>query len=255
MKRAWRWIMSVLFVVVNALMMGLLGILFLPWAALSPRGALTACKLYCKWVRLSARLLVGIRWQVRGTVPSGECLVVAKHQSFLDVIMIFDALPQPRFIMKRELLWTPVIGLYAWRLGCVPVARGQRGKAIKRMMADVKSGRVPPGQLVIYPQGTRVKPGDYKPFKVGSFVLYKQLAQPCSATGTNSGLFWPKGTMLRTPGCAVIEFLEPIVPGMEQAPFMARLEVEIETTSNTLMRAAGYDKPLPEPRAHGPAAT
>ena len=72
MRLAWRWIMSVFFVVVNALMMGILGILFLPWAALSPRGALTACKLYCKWVRLTARLLVGIRWEVRGNVPSGD---------------------------------------------------------------------------------------------------------------------------------------------------------------------------------------
>ena len=170
----WRWLMSILFVVVNAVMMLILGIVFLPWAVVSPKGALTACKLYTYWVRFTCRWMVGIRWEFRGDTPTEECLVVAKHQSFLDIMMIFQAVPKPRFIMKRELLWTPIIGIYAWRLGCVPVARGKRGAAIKKMMADVKSGRVEPGQLVIYPQGTRVKPGGYRPFKVGSFVLYKQ---------------------------------------------------------------------------------
>ncbi len=248
MVKIWRWIMSILFVAVNAVAMAILGIVFLPWAALSPQGALVACKAYTYWVQFTARWMVGITWELRGEVPEEESLVVAKHQSFLDILVIFQALPRPRFIMKRELLWTPIIGLYAWRLGCVPVARGKRGAAIKRMMEDVRSGRVPPGQLVIYPQGTRVKPGDYKPFKVGSYVLYDQLGQPCVPTATNAGLFWPKGTMLRKPGHAVVEFMPRLEPGMAQAPFMAHLENEIEAGSNALMREAGYDGELPKAR-------
>lgn len=238
---AWRWLMSVLFVVVNGVMMGIMGIVFLPWAALSANGAQKTCLMYTYWVRFTARWMVGIRWDIRGEVPEGECLVVAKHQSFLDILMIFQVLPQPRFIMKRELLWTPVIGLYAWRLGCVPVARGKRGQAIKSMMADVKSGRVAPGQLVIYPQGTRVKPGDHLPYKVGSYVLYNQLGQPCAPVATNAGLFWPKGTMLRKPGTAVIEFLPMIAPGKKQAEFMPALEEAIESQSNVLMAEGGFN--------------
>lgn len=247
MRLLWRWIMSVLFVVINALAMLILGLVFLPWAAFSPTGALTACRAYTWWVRFTCWAMIGLRWEWRGEIPQEECLIVAKHQSFLDIIMIFQAVPRPRFIMKRELLWTPIIGLYAWRLGCVPVARGKRGAAIKRMMADVKSGRVAPGQLVIYPQGTRVKPGDYKSFKVGSYVLYDQLSQPCVPTATNAGVFWPKGTMLRKPGRAVVEFLDVIAPGAEQAGFMAGLERDIEEKSNALMREAGYDGELPDP--------
>lgn len=237
----WRWLMSFVFVVVNALMMGLMGIVFLPWALFDPRGAQAAAKLYTHWVRLSARLLVGITWEVRGDIPRDECLLVAKHQSFLDILIIFQTVPHPRFIMKRELLWTPVIGLYAWRLGCVPVARGKRGAAIKKMMADVQSGRVTPGQLVIYPQGTRVRPGDYKPYKIGSYALYSQLGQDAVPVATNAGLFWPKGTMLRKPGHAVVEFLPRLTPGMAQKPFMERLEQEIEGKSDALMREAGFE--------------
>ena len=236
-----RWIMSILYVAQNAVMMLAMGIVFLPWAILSPKGAMTACKSYARWALWTARWMVGIRSEVRGEVPTGAVLVPAKHQSFLDILMIFNAVPQPRFIMKYELLFTPIIGIYAWRLGCVPVKRGKRGAAIKAMFADVESGRVAPGQLVIYPQGTRVPAGHYRPYKVGPFVLYKQTGQDAVPVATNAGLFWPKGTMLRTPGLAVVEFLEPIAQGEAQDDFMAHLEAMIEDGSNALMREAGFD--------------
>ncbi|MGR3634828.1 MAG: lysophospholipid acyltransferase family protein [Shimia sp.] len=240
MRTAFQWIMSIVYVFQNAVMMVVMGILFFPWALVSPKGAMTACKTYATWALWSARWLVGIRTEVRGTIPSGAVLVPAKHQSFLDILMIYNAIPQPRFIMKYELLFTPIIGVYAWRLGCVPVRRGKRGAAIKSMLADVDSGRVPAGQLVIYPQGTRVPVGEYQPYKVGPYVLYKETGQTAVPVATNAGMFWPKGTMLRTPGLAVVEFLDPIEQGVGQKDFMRQLEDAIETGSNNLMREAGF---------------
>ena len=236
-----QWILSIIYVVQNALMMLLMGIFFFPWALLSPKGAMTACKTYASWAIWTARLLVGIRSEVRGQIPTGAVLVPAKHQSFLDIMLIFKAVPQPRFIMKYELLFTPIIGVYAWRLGCVPVRRGKRGAAIKSMLADVESGRVPPGQLVIYPQGTRVPVGEHVPYKVGPYVLYRETGQSAVPVATNAGMFWPKGTMLRTPGLAVVEFLEPVAPGAGQKEFMKTLETVIEDRSDALMREAGFE--------------
>ena len=241
MGLAWRWFISIVFVVQNALAMLVIGILFLPWAIVSSRGARAACKTYARWAIWTAQVMIGLRSEVRGSVPTGEVMIAAKHQSFLDILVIFNALPAAKFIMKRELLWTPVIGLYAYRIGCVPVNRGKRGQAIKKMIADVRSGAANPGQLVIYSQGTRVPPGTHKPYKIGTYALYSQLEQPCVPVATNAGLFWPKGTMLRKPGLAVVEFLDPISPGLEQAPFMAQLEVSVESCSNALMREAGFD--------------
>ncbi|MBO9400302.1 lysophospholipid acyltransferase family protein [Shimia sp. R9_3] len=241
MRLAIQWILSIIYVLQNAVMMLLMGILFFPWALVSPKGAMTACKSYATWAIWSARWLVGIRSEVRGQIPTGAVLVPAKHQSFLDIMMIFKAVPQPRFIMKYELLFTPIIGVYAWRLGCVPVRRGKRGAAIKSMLADVESGRVAPGQLVIYPQGTRVPVGEYVKYKIGPFALYKETGQTAVPVATNAGMFWPKGTMLRKPGLAVVEFLEPIAPGAAQKDFMTQLETVIEDRSNALMREAGFD--------------
>lgn len=240
MAHAIQWLRSLIFVIEIYLAMAVLGIVFAPYALVSRKGARLACRLYCRWVFWSARWMVGLRTEIRGTPPTGEVMVAAKHQSFLDILMIFHAVPQAKFIMKRELLWTPVIGLYAKRLGCVPVDRGKRGAAVARMVRDVAAEFREPGQLIIYSQGTRVAPGLSRPYKAGTGVLYKELGNACVPAATNVGLFWPKKGILRKPGLGVVEFLDPIAPGMQRDAFMAHLEQVVEGRTNDLMREAGF---------------
>lgn len=241
MKNAVQWLRSLLFVGQIYLMMAVLSVLFFPWALVSPKGARVACKTYCRWVRWSAAWMVGLRTEVRGTPPTGEVLIAAKHQSFLDIMLIFGAVPAGKFIMKREILYTPFIGQYASRIGCISVDRGKRSAAIKKMVADVAKGRANPGQLIIYPQGTRIPPGVQAPYKVGSGALYAELGQDCVPVATNVGVFWPRKGIMRRPGLAVVEFLPPIKAGLDKAAFMAQLEAEVETASNRLMIEAGFD--------------
>lgn len=235
-----QYIRSLVFIAQMYIAMPLFGLVFSPWAFFDKRGAYAACKGFSRYVFWTARWMVGIRCEVRGTPPSGEVLVAAKHQSFLDIMMIFTALPSAKFIMKREILYTPVIGLYARRLECVAVDRGKRGAAIEKMVQDVEAGRSTPGQLIIYSQGTRVAPGAKMPYKVGTGVLYEQLNQPCVPVATNVGVLWPRRGMLRKPGVAVVEFLSEIEPGLARDVFMDRLENEVETHSDRLMAEAGF---------------
>jgi 1-acyl-sn-glycerol-3-phosphate acyltransferase len=235
-----QWIRSILYVVQVTVAMPLVGLAFAPWAMFSKRGAYTACKTYAAWCMWSARWLIGLRCEVRGPVPQGEVLIAAKHQSFLDIIMIFHALPRAKFIMKREILWTPVIGQYTRRMQMIAVDRGKRGKAIAKMIADVKAGKIEPGQIVIYSQGTRVAPGKRIPYKIGSAALYEQLQQTCIPAATNAGYFWPRRGLYRRPGVAVVEFLDPIAPGLDRASFMQRLEEVVERRSDALLQEAGW---------------
>ncbi|MBW4709698.1 1-acyl-sn-glycerol-3-phosphate acyltransferase [Roseobacter sp. YSTF-M11] len=235
-----QYIRSVIFITQMYIAMPIVGLGFAPWAMFSRRGAYAACKTYSRYVFWTARWMVGMRCEVRGTVPDGEALIAAKHQSFLDIMMIFTALPAAKFIMKKEILMTPIIGQYARRLGCVAVDRGKRGAAIDKMVSDVNAGRAEPGQLIIYSQGTRVAPGAKRPYKVGTAVLYEQLAQPCVPVATNVGVLWPKRGMLRKPGVAVVEFLPQIAPGMTREAFMAELETSVEDRSDALMAEAGF---------------
>ena len=220
--------------------MAVLGIVYAPWAIVSPVGARAACDAYARHVRWMLHHIVGLRTEVRGTPPEGAALVAAKHQSFLDILVLWDALPRGFFVMKSILRYAPVLGQYALRLGCIPVHRGKRAEAIKRMLAEVTSGQRESGQLLIYPQGTRVAPGAVMPYKIGTFVLYEQLGQPCVPVATNVGLFWPKRGVLRKRGLGVVEFLEPIQPGLDRTTFMRLLEERIELASNRLMEEAGF---------------
>lgn len=235
-----QWLRSLVFIVQASVMMLVIGLLWFPWALVSRRGAMAGCHAWSKWVRWTLPPLVGIRTEIRGTPPVDEVLVAGKHQSFLDIILIFSAVPAGKFIMKKQILYTPIIGQYARMIDCVAVDRGKRTQAIKKMVADVAAGRANPGQLIIYPQGTRIPPGVKAPYKIGTGVLYKELGQDCVPVACNVGLFWPKRGVMRYPGTAVVEFLPRIEAGLEIDVFMARLEDEIETASDKLHAEAGF---------------
>ncbi len=235
-----QWLRSFLFIVQMYVAMLVIAILYFPWAAFSPAGAHAACHAYCRWVFWTMAWMTGLRVEIRGTPPTDEVMVAAKHQSFLDILVIYNAMPRGKFIMKRQIMFTPLIGQYALRIGCVPVNRGKRGAAIKKMLSDVKNGRQQGGQLIIYPQGTRIAPGVSAPYKVGTGALYEQLGQPCVPVATNVGLFWPKRGILRQPGLAVVEFLPRIDPGLKTKAVMAQLEHYIEMASDALLAEAGF---------------
>jgi len=237
-----QYLRSLVFVAQMYVAMLVVGLVFFPWALFSARGAHAACHSYCRWVFWTLDWMTGLKVEVRGTPPMDEVLIPAKHHSFLDILMIYNAVPRGKFIMKSILQYAPILGQYGWRIGCVPVNRGKRGAAVAKMLDDVANGRQQGGQLIIYPQGTRVAPGVTKPYKIGSALLYEQTGQAAVPVATNVGVFWPKRGILRKPGLAVVEFLPRIEPGLEKDAFLKRLEHDIETASDALLDEAGFRK-------------
>ena len=230
-----QWGRSLIFNVQMYLSLICFSLIFLPWMIFSRRGALVAVWCFANYVRWSAGWLINLKTEIRGKVPTNEVLIASKHQSFLDIIMIYSVIPNGRFIMKRELLYIPIFGQYAYRLGCVAVSRGKRGRAIFQMLKDLERQSSIGGQLVVYPQGTRVKPGQKKPYKIGAALIYEKLEQACIPVSTNAGYFWPRRGVYRHPGTAVIEFLDPISPKLDKGHFLKKLEVVIETSSDQLL--------------------
>lgn len=240
MKYAIQWMRSLIFNLQMYAAMVVVGVLYLPAAILSRDGALAACHAYCVYIQWSARWMIGLKVEIRGTPPTDEVMVAAKHQSFMDVLSVFHAIPRGKFIMKAILKYAPIIGWFGLRIGCIPVNRGKRGMAIKQMLADVNAGRALPGQLIIYPQGTRIAPGVKAKYKIGTGALYRELSQPVVPVATNVGVFWPKRGVYRKPGTAVFEFLPRIAPGLEVAEFMTALETQIEEACDRLNAEAGF---------------
>lgn len=218
--------------------MMVMGIIGLPLAIWSRAGAYWVIDKYLDVIFWSLRVLCGLTYEVRGTPPTGNTMVASKHQCFLDVLILVKSLPQPKFIFKRSLIYAPILGIYALRTGATTVSRGKGAESFQDMMTRIAANSSDPGQFVIYPQGTRVMPNVKARYKEGVYAIYRTYDAPCTPAAVNTGLFWPRTGLIRRPGVAVVEFLDPIEPGMERAEFMADLEQRIETASDQLMDEA-----------------
>lgn len=190
----------------------------------------------------AARTILGISVEVRGTPPTQDCIIAAKHQSFLDILAIAHAVPQCGFIMKREVLRVPVMGHYARLAGCIPIDRTRGSEAMRQIIAGVQAARASGdglGQLIIYPEGTRTRPGERRKYKHGVGTIQAATGLPIHPVAVNCGLFWPRDGLRMRPGRAVIEFLDPAPPGGSASEVVERLEVVVEGASDALMAEAG----------------
>ena len=208
---------------------------------LLPMGASYAMALI--WIRgnlLLLRFVVGLTHEFRGTPPApGERVVLAvKHQSAFDTIAFNLAIARPVFVLKRELFFVPLFGWYLWRVGMIAIDRKSGSRAIKSMMRQSRAAIERGQTLLIFPEGTRTAPGAEPHYQPGVAALYSQLGLPVIPVALNTGVYWGRRSFLKRPGRMVIEFLEPIPPGLARAEFMTTLQQRIEGATDRLIREA-----------------
>ncbi len=116
----------------------------------------------------------------------------------------------------------------------IPIDRASGARAIRRMHATAKRAVEAERPIVIFPEGTRTKPGAPPDYKPGVAALYSLLKLPCVPMTHNSGLFW-RGWLVRKPGTVVVEFLEPIPPGLQRQEFMTLLQQRTEAATKRLL--------------------
>lgn len=249
------WLRSLLFNVAFHLWTALMCFALL-WMLLLPRPQMIAVvKWYLRSVGWLERVLVGIRYEVRGRehLPaSGSFLLAAKHQSAWETMKLHLLVEDPAIILKRELMWIPIWGWYASKARMIPVDRGAGGKAIKSLIRNSRPVRDEGRPIVIFPQGTRVAPGTWKPYRIGVGFLYDNLGLPIVPMALNAGVYWPRHSFLKRPGTVVVEFLPPIAPGLPRAEAMRVLEERLESASDRLVTAAGGPATV-RPAAEQPA--
>jgi 1-acyl-sn-glycerol-3-phosphate acyltransferase len=189
------------------------------------------------------RVICGTEVSWRGTenIPQGSCIVACKHQSAWETFALYAVLEDPIYIVKRELMWIPLFGWYLWKAGLIPVDRSAGMAALSRMTVRAQRAIAGPRprQLVIFPEGTRRAPGAEPSYKPGIVHLYARIGLPCVPAALNSGLFWPRRSLVRRPGTIVVEFLRPIAPGIDRAGLLPHLQEAIEDASARLLRESG----------------
>ena len=216
-----------------------------PFLVLPRSWAMAALKVHARFELFLLRLIIGTKIEVRGRekIPDGPCLVASKHQSAWETFALIPIFRDPALLMKRELFWIPFHGWFSYKFQMIPVDRDKGPTALRRMLREAKK-RIEDGrEIIIFPEGTRRAPGAPPDYKTGIVLLYDALGVPCLPLALNSGLFWPRRSVIRRPGTIIVEILDPIPPGLPKAELLRRLETAIEGASDRLLVEGGAPEP------------
>jgi 1-acyl-sn-glycerol-3-phosphate acyltransferase len=222
---------SLLFNFLFYLNLVVLMIIGLPMILGGRRGVFALARL---WGAISVwllRTICGLRVEYRGieNIPPGAVLIAAKHQSFLETFALLRYAPDFAIILKRQLTFIPLFGLYLIVSQQIAIDRARGRQALQQITALTKPVLAAGRQIFIYPEGTRRPPGAPPNYRHGVAALYAEIGTPCLPVAVNTGLFWRRRGFLRRPGVAVIEYLPPIAPGLDRNVFGHRLQAVIET--------------------------
>ncbi|HWC63863.1 MAG TPA: lysophospholipid acyltransferase family protein [Rhizomicrobium sp.] len=213
-----------------------MGIVFLPILAGPRRWTVWMARGWANATLWGLKIFSGIGMRVVGEAPKGGVLVASKHMSMWDTLALYIALDNPGIVLKRELLRIPIYGWYLWKAAAIAIDRGAGAEALRGMSQAaakvIKEGR----PVLIFPEGTRKKPGAPPDYKPGVAGLYAVLKTSCVPVALNSGRYWRGFT--KEPGIITLQFLETIGPGLKRGEFMALLEERIETATSRLLDQA-----------------
>ena len=193
------------------------------------------------------KIFAGLKVEFRGLdkIVDKPVLYVSKHESALETYAFTQSVPTTAFVLKKELTYIPFFGWSQHFYGMIPVDRKGGSTAMKNMLKEVKKRFEVNRPVIIFPEGTRCKPGTTKGYKPGFLFVAENLEVEVIPVALNTGLFWAKSSFLRYPGTTVIEFLEPmkVTKGMDKKQFMAELEKRIEDKCRELNEEAAQKYP------------
>ena len=198
---------------------------------LSPFGRRTMLAVVMSWVELHhllTRHVLGIRARVEGKIPPGPHLIAVKHQSMFETLEMVRLAKLPVIVMKRELADIPLFGFMTRQYGVIPVERSAGAKALREMVAQGRAAVAANRPVIIFPEGTRVRPGAAPPLRPGFAGLYRALGLPVVPVAVDSGRLWSRGLVKRS-GTVTFRIGEIIAPGLGRDEIEERVHVAINS--------------------------
>ena len=199
--------------------------------AAAPGGVQAVGTMARAWARfhlVCARLLLGVRLRVEGTIPRETVLIAAKHESMFETVQLFRLLHDPAVVAKAELFRIPGWGAVARHYGNIPVERDGSAGALRAMLRAASAAKAQHRAILIFPEGTRVASGEAPPLQPGFAGLYRSLALPVVPIALDSGRIWPHGFLKRS-GTILFRFGDPIPAGLPRDVIEARVHAAINT--------------------------
>ena len=208
-----------------------ISILFLPTLILPQNIVLIGGKLMGYWASFCLRLILSVKIKILGKeniIINKKFFIAASHQSMFETFYLQTIFNSPLFILKKELTQIPIFGWYLKKIGSITIKRNKVTKENLGFFDDIKKAiHNTKRPLIIFPQGTRVKPDERPPFKKGVARVNQELKISCQPIAINSGYVWPK----KGPKIPNKEIIVSILPSIDyqmgESDFVNNLEKKI----------------------------
>ncbi len=185
---------------------------------------------------IALRYIAGIKVEIRGQqyINQDSGIYAGKHESAVETYLLTNFIKKATLVMKKELTYIPIFGWAQAFYGMIPIDRSAGSAAMKNMLRNAKIMIEKKRPIIIFPEGTRRKPGQEPVYKPGVALLYQHLSLPVTPIASNTGFFWSKNSFMRYPGKIIFEFLPPIEPGLNKQEFMEKLQDNLEKKCHEL---------------------
>ena len=181
-------------------------------------------------------LTCNITYEIKGIdkIPEKAVIIASKHQSAFETFAFFLHIKNSIFIHKKQLFWIPIFGQYLQKVNMISINRSEGIKAMRTMLKQAKQKIISGNSIVIFPEGTRKKPGEPPDYKTGIVGIYKETEVEILPVALNSGHCWPKHTFVKRPGRITIQFLNLIPTKLERSELLEKIELVIEEETKKL---------------------
>ena len=209
----------------------IISLIFLPAFFLPKKIVLIGGRLMGYWTGFCLKVFLSTKITIKGKenmITNEKFFIASSHQSMFETFYLQTIFNSPIFILKKELLNIPIFGWYLKKIGSISIQRDKITKDnlgfFENISKKISSSNQP---LIIFPQGTRVLPGERPPFKKGASRIYEELKITCQPVAINSGYVWPKKGLKNSNKNITISILKPIEPKYSKEEFMKILENDI----------------------------
>jgi 1-acyl-sn-glycerol-3-phosphate acyltransferase len=221
-----------------------ISIIFIPALFLPQKIVLFGGKIMGYWASFCLRFFLSTKLIIKGKeniIKDKKFFIAASHQSMFETFFLQTIFNSPVFVLKKELLMIPIFGWYLKKIGSISIKRNKISKDNLGFFEDIlKLAESSNRPLIIFPQGTRLMPGDRTPFKKGASRIYEELKISCQPVAINSGNTWPKNGFKKINTTLTISILKPINPGQDKEIFLENLQNTIYSELNFLDKKSNY---------------
>lgn len=192
-----------------------------------------------RFVITALRVICGVRVQVKGmeNCPKGPVVVLSKHQSAWETFWLGAYLPYPgAYVYKESLNRIPFFGWALWSFGLLSIDRSNGRSAFRSLVTKGPAFLKRGWWIILFPEGTRVPPGEHVKFKTGGARLAAATGAPILPVALNSGVCWPKNSIAKIPGTITVSIGKPIpTEGRDLKAVEAEVADWITTESDALL--------------------